>query len=110
MTNPTDSPSKPQIPPETPQNPILDYLTEYFTLHPERQQVVLSFIVLYTLPGLTASLIKDLRQKGRTYGELSALFGYNLGRSTIQKIENGLFFPKKPLKQLELLKKVLELI
>jgi hypothetical protein len=89
---------------------IVDYLSTYFTLNPEKLNKAICFIVINKLPDITASIISDLRKKGLSYDEIASAWGYNLGRGTIHRLEAKTYFPKKPIKQLELIKKVLELI
>jgi hypothetical protein len=89
----TDLPSNHKIPPETPQNPLLNYLVEYFTSHPDKLKLITCFLVNYALPDLTASLILDFKKKGLSFSEISLMFGYSAGKSMVHRMSIKTYFP-----------------
>ena len=84
----------------------IEWLSVYFTTHPEKMQNIICILVLNLLPDLTASLISRLRDQGLTHEAISKQFGGKFGKGTIYKLQNKHYFPKTEKKQLELLKQV----
>jgi len=106
----TDLPPNSEIKAKEPVLSIVEYLSTYFTLNPEKQRDAICFIVINLLPDITSSLISNLRKKGLSHEQIAKAWGYNLGKGTIHRLEAKQYFPKLEKKKLELLKKVLELI